>query len=79
MKYTRADIERADREMKELSAMAHDVLVKHQEMHLLEAMGLDDMDLVMFTLERGFSPEQTALYCAGFATAMRMIFNASAS
>lgn len=76
MKYTLEDIRKADEEMEELSAAATQVLDTQNEMKLLEHVGVNDKELVLYVCgEKGMDYITMGFWCAGFATAMRMVHN----
>lgn len=76
MKYTLEDIRQADTEMEELSSAATKVLDETEEMHLMEHLGVSDKELVLYACgEKGLDPIMMGFWCAGFATAMRMVHN----
>jgi hypothetical protein len=75
VKYTLEDIRRADNEMEDLSESALKVLDEHHGMHLMEHLGVDDRDLVMYCIEKEMEQSEVAFFCAGFSVAMRMVYN----
>jgi hypothetical protein len=76
MKYTLEDIRKADEEMEELSLSAAQVLDQDSEMRLLEHVGVNDKELVLYVCgEKGMDLISMGFWCAGFATAMRMVYN----
>lgn len=76
MKYTLEDIRQADQEMEELSDTAYMLLKDESDMRLLEHVGVSDKELILYACgEKGMDPITMGFWCAGFATAMRMVHN----
>jgi|tagenome__1003787_1003787.scaffolds.fasta_scaffold19152123_3 hypothetical protein len=78
MKYTVEDIRQADQEMEELSEAAYELVDKKggDGMRLLEHLGVSDTELIFYVCgEKGMDPITMGFWCAGFATAMRMVYN----
>jgi hypothetical protein len=76
MKYTLEDVRQADKDMEGLSELATKNLDESGEMHLMEHLGVNDKELVMYVCgEKGMDLFAMGFWCAGFATAMRMVYN----